>query len=90
MIVQAFLNFIGTSLAGWLSVMPAVPPDLLSTLQALPGQIQTVVNDVSMLGPILPLPQIGLALGIVLYAIAVAFIIAVVRKVISVVTGGGL
>ncbi|OIQ93160.1 hypothetical protein GALL_248660 [mine drainage metagenome] len=90
MIIQKLLNLITGWIAGWLQSIPPLPPDLLSTLQAVPGQIQTVVNDASMLGPVVPFSQIGIGLGIVLYAFLVALIVAVMRKVISLMTGGGM
>lgn len=84
-IVRWFQGFIETIFG----LLPGLTPELQAAADALPGQIQTVIDSVSKLGPIVPFSQIELGLRVYFSGLMLSVGIVVVSKVISALTGGG-
>ena len=89
MITEAIINFFTGLLSGFLDLLPGVPAPVKAEFDALPGQVQSVVDTVVKLNPIVPLDQVEVALRIWVGCLSVAFTIAVVGKAISLFSGGG-
>lgn len=89
MIVQAFLDLIAMSIVAAVQTLSPLPVAISDAFSAVPGQVQSIGDWVSNLGPVIPFAQVNLGLSIVLGGYAVAALFAIAGKVLSLSTGGG-
>lgn len=89
MITQILLNFVAAVWATAVGSLPVFPEPIRAALVLLPGQLAGALEMASNLAPVVPFPQAGYAVGMVLTAWAVAGAILIVRQILSYVSGGG-
>lgn len=89
MIVQSVLNWFAGIIASMVDAIPDVTPEVSAGIASIPAKMQTAIDYIDKLSPILPLDQLEFAVRFVLFGALLGLSIKITRMLISWATGGG-